>query len=72
LAPFSNHGHGLEVERGKRRAGGQPRLGEMPLDAAAATFGHFMLGKRCEEAGRRPSFFVGLLAELGPHQLDAR
>jgi hypothetical protein len=44
----------------------------MPLDATAATFGHFMLGKRCEEAGRRPAFFVGLLGELGPHQLDAR
>jgi hypothetical protein len=44
----------------------------MPLDAAAATFGHFMLGKRCEETGRRPAFFVGLLGELGPHQFNAR
>ena len=56
----------------KRLAGGQTRLGEMPLDAAAAAVGHLVLGKRCEEAGRRPAFLVGLLGELGPHQLDAR
>jgi hypothetical protein len=37
----------------------------------AATVGHFVLGKRREEARRRPAFFVGLLGELGPYQLDA-
>jgi len=44
----------------------------MPLDAVAATVGHLVLGKRCQEAGRRPAFLVGLLGELGPNQLDAR
>ena len=44
----------------------------MPFDAAAATVGHLVLGKRRKEAGRRPAFLVGLLGELGPHQLDAR
>src|SRR5206468_6501174 len=32
-----DHWHGLEVESGERLAGGQPRLDEMPLEAAAAT-----------------------------------
>jgi hypothetical protein len=44
----------------------------MPLDASAATGGHLVLGKCCQEAGRRPAFLVGLLGELGPYQLDAR
>src|ERR1022692_1323095 len=48
------------------------RLGEMPLEAAAATVGHLVLGEYCEEAGRRPTFLVGLFGELGPHQPDAR
>ena len=69
---FRDHRHGLEVERGERLAGRQTRLGEMPLDAAATTVGHLVLGKRREEAGRRPAFLVGLLGELGPYQLDAR
>ena len=67
-----DHRHGFEVERGERLAGGQTRLGEMPLDAAAATVGHLVLGEGRKEAGRRPAFLVGLLGELGPHQLDAR
>jgi hypothetical protein len=70
LAPFSNQAS-PEVERGERLAGGQTRLGEMPLDAAAATVGHLVLGEHREEAGRRPTFLVGLLGELGPHQPDA-
>jgi hypothetical protein len=62
----------LEVEGGERLAGGQPRLGEMPFDAAPTTVGHFVLGERRKEAGRRPAFLVGLLRELGPHQLEGR
>jgi len=69
---FRDHWHGCEVEGGERLAGGQTRLGKMPLDAAAATVGHLVLGKRRQEAGRRPAFLVGLLGELGPNQLDAR
>jgi hypothetical protein len=44
----------------------------MPFDAAAAPISHLVFGEHREEAGRRPSFLVGLLSELGPHQLDAR
>jgi hypothetical protein len=69
---FGDHWHGLEVEGGERLAGGQSRLDEMPLEAAAATVGHLVLGEHRQEAGRRPPFLVGLLGELGPHQPDAR
>ena len=51
---------------------GQTRLGEMALDAATTAVGHFVFGKRCQEACCRPTFLVGLLGELGPSQLDAR
>jgi hypothetical protein len=44
----------------------------MPFNAAAATIGHLVLGERRKEAGCRPTFPVGLLGELGPHQPDAR
>ncbi len=44
----------------------------MPLKAAAATVRHLVLGEHREEAGRRPTFLIGLLGELGPHQPDAR
>src|SRR5450755_3675475 len=69
---FRDHWHGFEVEGGEGLAGRQTRLGEMPFDAAPATVGYLMLGERREEASRRPAFLVGLLGELGPHQLDAR
>src|ERR1700741_409150 len=69
---FRDHWHGLEVEGGERLAGGQPRLEEMPLEAAAAAISHLVLGEHREEAGRRPTFLIGLLGELGPHQSDAR
>jgi hypothetical protein len=59
------------IEGGERLAGGRPRLGEMPLEVAAATVGYLVPGEYCEEAGRRLTFFVGLLGELGPHQPDA-
>src|SRR5216684_4152938 len=42
---FRDHWHDLEVEGGERLAGGQSRLGEMPLEAAAATVGHLVLGE---------------------------
>jgi hypothetical protein len=44
----------------------------MALDAAAAAIGRFVLGERGEEACGGPALLVGLLGELGPHQLDAR
>ena len=47
--------------------GRQAGFGEMPLDAAAVTFGQFMLGDGGQEAGRGPAFLVGLLGELRPH-----
>src|SRR5260370_38028264 len=65
---FRDHWHDLEVEGGERLAGGQPRLGEMPLEAAAATVGPLVLGEYREEAGRGPNFLIGLLGALGPHQ----
>ena len=63
---LADHRHGLEVEGGERLAGGQSRLGKMPLDAAAAAVGHLVLGERGQEAGRRPAFLVGLLGETWP------
>ena len=87
MAPFSNQaspaasaitwafetiGTASKSKRVERLAGGQPRLGEMPFDAAAAALGHLVLGERRQEAGRRPAFLVGLLGELGPDQLDGR
>src|SRR5260370_21100970 len=65
---FRDHWHDLEVEGGERLAGGQSRLGEMPLEAAAATVGHPVLGEYREEAGRRPTLLVGLLRQPGPPQ----
>ena len=44
----------------------------MPLDAAAIALGEFVLGDGGQEAGRGPTFLVGLLGELGPQQLDGR
>ena len=67
---LGDHGHGVEVEGGERLAGRQSRLGEMPLDAAAAAVGHLVLGECRQEAGGRPALLVGLRGELGPHQLD--
>src|SRR5258708_12853829 len=63
---FRDHWHDLEVEGGERLAGGQPRLGEMPLEAAAATVGHLVLAQYREEAGPRPTFLIGLLSRLRP------
>jgi hypothetical protein len=68
---FRDHWHGLEVECGECLAGGQTRLGEMALHAAATAVGHFVLGQRCQEAGCRPAFLVGLLGKLGPPQFDS-
>ena len=67
---FADHRHGVEVEVGESFADGQPRFGEMTLDATAATIGNFMLGERGEETRRRPTFLVGLFGELVPHQFD--
>jgi hypothetical protein len=40
------------------------------VPAAAAAIGDLVLGKRRQEASCGPAFLVGLLGELGPHQLD--
>src|SRR5258708_27569078 len=69
---FRDHWDDLEVERGERLAGGQTRLGGVAFDAATATVGPLVLGERRKEAGRRPAFLVGLLRQLGPHQLEGR
>lgn len=69
---FRHHGHALEVERGERFAGGQPSLGQMPLDAPARAVGGLVLGERGEEAGGRPALLVGLGGDLRPDRLDAR
>jgi hypothetical protein len=78
LAPFSrhhlglrDHRHGLEVEAGERLSGGQPRLGQVTLDAPSATVGDLLLCKCGQEARGRPALFVGLCGDLGPGCFDA-
>lgn len=44
----------------------------MTFDAASGALGHLMLGEGGQEAGRRPSFLVGLGGKVGPDQLDRR
>ena len=68
---LGDHRHAVEVERGQRLAGRQPGLGEMTLHPAPTSIDHLVLGQCGQEAGRRPALLVGLLGELGPHQLDA-
>jgi len=67
---LADHRHRLEVEAGERFADRQSCFGQVTLDAAATAIGDLVLGKRCEEASGRPTFLVGLLGELGPHQFD--
>ena len=67
---LADHRHGLEVEAGEGFADGQSCFGEVTLDAAATAIGDLVLGERGQEASSRPAFLVGLLGELGPHQLD--
>ena len=67
---LADHGHDLEVEAGKRFAHGQSCFGKVTLDTAAAAIGDLVLGECGKEASCRPAFLVGLLSELGPHQLD--
>ena len=42
----------------------------MTFDAAPGALGHLVLGEGGQEAGRRPSFLVGLGGKVGPDQLD--
>jgi hypothetical protein len=42
----------------------------MALDAAAAAFGHLMLGDGGEEAGSWPTLLVGPFSKLRPQGLD--
>ncbi len=59
-----HHRHAVEVERGERLAGGQARLGHVPLDAPSGPVGGLVLGECGEEAGGGPAFLVGLRGEL--------
>ena len=68
---LADHRHGLEVEAGECFTDGQPCFGQMTLDAAATAIGDLVFGERGQEASGRPAFLVGLLGELGPHQLDS-
>ena len=43
----------------------------MSLGSAAATIGHLVFGERGQKTSGWPTLFVGLLGELGPHQLNA-
>jgi len=63
-------GAALEVKVVEGLSGGQPRLDEIALDATAAAFGDLLLGDDGEEAGRRPTFLIGLFGELWPQHLD--
>ena len=55
---------------GERFADRQSCFGQVTLDAAATAIGDLVLGERRQEASGRPTFLVGLLGELGPHQFD--
>jgi hypothetical protein len=44
----------------------------MTFDPAPIAFGQFMFGNGRQEAGRRPSFTIGLLGKLRPQGLDRR
>jgi len=48
------------------------RLGEVTFDPAMRPFGQFMFGNGREEAGRWPSFTIGLLGKLRPQRFDRR
>ena len=67
---LADHGHDLEVEAGEGFTHGQPCFSKVTLDTAATAIGDLVLGERGKEASCRPAFLVGLLGELGPHQLD--
>jgi hypothetical protein len=69
---LADHGHGLEVERLQGLADRQPRVDEVPLDAAPVALGDLVFAQRRQEAGRRPAFLVGLVGEPGPQELDRR
>ncbi len=69
---LGDHWHGLKVEGGERLSGWQARLSHVAFNAPAAAIGEFMLGKSGKEAGCRPALLVGLVGELGPHQLNTR
>jgi hypothetical protein len=64
--------YGFEVEGVEGLAGRQSGFGKMAFDAAPGTLGHLVLGEGGQEAGRRPSFLVGLGGKIGPDQFDRR
>src|SRR3954447_19578181 len=66
-----DHRHGLEVEAVEGLPGWQPGFDEMTVGAPATAFGDLVLGHGGEEAGRRPTFLVGLLGKLRPSTLMA-
>jgi hypothetical protein len=67
-----HHGYGVEGEAVERLSGRQMGFGQMTFDPAPIAFGQFMFGNGRQEAGRRPSFTIGLLGKLRPQGLDRR
>lgn len=59
-----DHRHGIEGEAFECLARWQACFAQMPLDAAAVTFGHFMFGEGSEQPGGGPAFLVGALGEF--------
>ena len=69
---LADHRHRLELEVGERLAGGQSCFRQVTFDATTTAIGDLVLGERGQETSSRPTFLVGLLGELFPHQLDGR
>src|SRR5262249_34210772 len=69
---LTDHGHPLEVEGAEGFVLRQLRFGEVAFEPAACTLGNLEFGEGRKEAGRRPTFLVGLICELGPHQFHGR
>jgi hypothetical protein len=67
---LGDHRHRVEVEAVEGLAGQKSGVCQMPLDTSPIALGDLMLGKRGEEAGRRPAFLVGLLGDGWPALLD--
>jgi hypothetical protein len=67
---FRDHRHRVEVEAVEGFSWQQLRLDKMARQATAVAFGDLMLGKRREEAGGGPTFFVRPLSECGPILFD--
>src|SRR5206468_10275945 len=49
---------------------GQSCFDQVTFDAATTAIGDLVFGECGQETSGRPPLLVGLLSELGPHQLD--